>query len=148
MHLLLSDDEKCESHPLFTEIEELVFDGSEVEWRETARWIKFEENVEEGGKRWSKPHVTTLALPSVLELRKLFLNGTVILDKEAQSIEDVVNLLCDNLIIDNILPVESLSKVKEVLLKRHKHLHQRTQSSLAMCKPPKSKKTSSISESE
>ena len=26
------------------------------------RWVKFEEDVEEGGNRWSKPHVATLSL--------------------------------------------------------------------------------------
>lgn len=43
-----------ESHPLFSEMEELVKEGGELEWKETARWVKFEEDVEEGGNRWSK----------------------------------------------------------------------------------------------
>ncbi|CAH0700816.1 unnamed protein product [Spodoptera exigua] len=46
------DDSTLESHPLFSEMEELVKDGDELEWKETARWIKFEEDVEEGGNRW------------------------------------------------------------------------------------------------
>ena len=33
------------------------------------RWVKFEEDVEEGGNRWSKPHVATLSLHSLFELR-------------------------------------------------------------------------------
>lgn len=41
-------DDKHESHPLFSEMEELCVDGEEMEWKETARWIKFEEDVEEG----------------------------------------------------------------------------------------------------
>lgn len=32
-------------------------------------WIKFEEDVEEGGERWSKPHVATNTLYSYLQLR-------------------------------------------------------------------------------
>ena len=47
------------------------------------RWIKFEEDVEEGGERWSKPHVATLSLHSLFELRCNILNGTVMLDVEA-----------------------------------------------------------------
>jgi sodium bicarbonate transporter 10 len=43
-------------------MEELVKEGDEIEWKETARWVKFEEDVEEGGNRWSKPHVATLSL--------------------------------------------------------------------------------------
>ena len=34
-----------------------------------SRRIKFEEDVEEGGERWSKPHVATLALHSLFVLR-------------------------------------------------------------------------------
>lgn len=83
------DDGTHESHPLFSEMEELVKEGDEMEWKETARWIKFEEDVEEGGNRWSKPHVATLSLHSLFELRSLILNGTVILDMEATSLEQV-----------------------------------------------------------
>ena len=47
------------------------------------RWIKFEEDVEEGGERWSKPHVATLALHSLFELRRGIMTGTVMLDVDA-----------------------------------------------------------------
>ena len=40
-----------------------------MEWKETARWIKFEENVEDSN-RWGKPHVAPLTFHSLLELRK------------------------------------------------------------------------------
>ena len=50
------------------------------------RWVKFEEDVEEGGNRWSKPHVATLSLHSLFELRSLLLNGTVGLDINNQQI--------------------------------------------------------------
>ena len=53
------------------------------------RWIKFEEDVEEGGERWSKPHVATLSLHSLFELRKGLLTGTVMLDMDATSIDQV-----------------------------------------------------------
>ena len=51
-----------------------------MEWKETARWIKFEEDVEEGGDKWSKPHVATLSLHSLFELRSCIFRGTVLLD--------------------------------------------------------------------
>ena len=41
------------THQIFCEMSELE---SNLEWREVGRWLKFEENVENGG-RWSKPHV-------------------------------------------------------------------------------------------
>ena len=61
----------------FIELERLTKDGEEMEWKETARWIKFEENVEESN-RWGKPHVASLTFHSLLELRKGLEKGTFI----------------------------------------------------------------------
>ncbi|XP_076391843.1 na[+]-driven anion exchanger 1 isoform X10 [Megachile rotundata] len=118
-------DDAHESHPLFSEMEELVKDGDEMEWKETARWIKFEEDVEEGGNRWSKPHVATLSLHSLFELRSLLLNGTVMLDMEATSLEQIADLVLDNMINKGSLAIESREKVREALLVRHRHQHER-----------------------
>ncbi|XP_011062515.1 PREDICTED: sodium-driven chloride bicarbonate exchanger isoform X3 [Acromyrmex echinatior] len=106
-------------------MEELVKDGDEMEWKETARWIKFEEDVEEGGNRWSKPHVATLSLHSLFELRSLLLNGTVMLDMEAGSLEQIADLVLDNMINKGVLLVELREKVREALLVRHRHQHER-----------------------
>lgn len=53
------------------------------------RWIKFEEDVEEGGDKWSKPHVATISLHSLFELRSCILNGTVMLDMEGSSLDQI-----------------------------------------------------------
>jgi len=53
------------------------------------RWIRFEENVEEGGERWSKPHVATLSLHALFELRRGLGSGTVMLDADAANIAQV-----------------------------------------------------------
>uniref|UniRef100_A0A8C9EYE7 Anion exchange protein n=1 Tax=Pavo cristatus TaxID=9049 RepID=A0A8C9EYE7_PAVCR len=45
-----------------------------------AEWIKFEEKVEDGGERWSTPHVPALRLHSLFELRTCLQEGTVLLD--------------------------------------------------------------------
>uniref|UniRef100_A0AAG5DWZ0 Anion exchange protein n=1 Tax=Anopheles atroparvus TaxID=41427 RepID=A0AAG5DWZ0_ANOAO len=118
------DGGQHESHPLFSEMEELVKEGDEMAWKETARWVKFEEDVEEGGNRWSKPHVATLSLHSLFELRSLLLNGTVMLDMEATSLEQIAELACENMVNSGMLPVEAREKVIEALLKRHKHQHE------------------------
>ena len=60
-----------------------------MEWKETARWVKFEEDVEEGGNKWSKPHVATLSLHSLFELRRCILKGTVILNLEATELGQI-----------------------------------------------------------
>ena len=61
---------------MFVELDELyIGESREYEWREKARWIKFEEDVEEGAERWGKPHVASLSFHSLLELRKGLENG-------------------------------------------------------------------------
>uniref|UniRef100_A0A803VE26 Anion exchange protein n=1 Tax=Ficedula albicollis TaxID=59894 RepID=A0A803VE26_FICAL len=88
------DDDEHIPHDLFTEMDELCFrDGEEYEWRETARWLKFEEDVEDGGDRWSKPYVATLSLHSLFELRSCILNGTVMLDMRANTLDEIAGLL-------------------------------------------------------
>lgn len=100
-------------------------EGDELEWKETARWIKFEEDVEEGGNRWSKPHVATLSLHSLFELRSLLLNGTVMLDMEAASLEQVADLVLDNMINSNALTSDKRDQVRDALLRRHRHQFER-----------------------
>jgi sodium bicarbonate transporter 10 len=75
------------------------------------RWIKFEEDVEEGGNRWSKPHVATLTLHSLFELRSMLLNGTVMLDMDASSLEQVADLVLDNMMNAGSLPFDCKEKV-------------------------------------
>ncbi|EDW28530.1 GL19233 [Drosophila persimilis] len=112
------------SHPLFSEMGMLVKEGDEIEWKETARWIKFEEDVEEGGNRWSKPHVATLSLHSLFELRRLLVNGTVMLDMEAPNLEVMADLVCDQMVSAGTLPPGVKDKVKDALLRRHRHQHE------------------------
>ena len=53
------------------ELEELRTDPSEeLEWEETARWIKFEEDVEEGTGRWGRPHISALTFHSLADLQR------------------------------------------------------------------------------
>uniref|UniRef100_A0A4W5RWG5 Anion exchange protein n=1 Tax=Hucho hucho TaxID=62062 RepID=A0A4W5RWG5_9TELE len=112
------DDEEHIPHDLFTELDEICLkDGEEAEWRETARWLKFEEDVEDGGERWSKPYVATLSLHSLFELRSCILNGVVLLDMRANSVEDQEST--------GPLGDEVRRKVREALLKTHHHQNQK-----------------------
>ena len=53
--------------------------------------------MEEGGNRWSKPHVATLSLHSLFELRKGLMTGTVKLDMEAFSLIDIAGQLVNSI---------------------------------------------------
>ncbi|KAM9623862.1 electroneutral sodium bicarbonate exchanger 1-like [Morphnus guianensis] len=77
--LRTKEDEQHVPHRLFSELAEIcVKEGQDAEWKETARWLKFEEDAEDGGERWSKPYVGTLSLHSLSELRSCISNGTVL----------------------------------------------------------------------
>ncbi|NXP10087.1 S4A4 protein, partial [Thinocorus orbignyianus] len=54
------------------------------------RWIKFEEKVEDGGVRWSAPHVPALPLHSLFQLRKCLQKGTMLLDLDAFSFREII----------------------------------------------------------
>uniref|UniRef100_A0A8C2TPQ1 Anion exchange protein n=1 Tax=Coturnix japonica TaxID=93934 RepID=A0A8C2TPQ1_COTJA len=75
---------------LFVQLNELLSTAAGLAWRETARWIKFEEKVEDGGERWSKPHVPALRLHSLFELRTCLQEGTVLLDLGAHSFKEII----------------------------------------------------------
>ncbi|XP_076313064.1 electroneutral sodium bicarbonate exchanger 1-like isoform X14 [Tachypleus tridentatus] len=127
VHFILGEgeDDTHTSHPLFSEMEELHGLGENMEWRETARWVKFEEDVEEGGNRWSKPHVATISLHSLFELRSCILNGTVMLDMDALSLDQISDLMLEGMVNSGQLQGDMHEKVKEALLRRHRHQHEK-----------------------
>uniref|UniRef100_A0A672P6T8 Solute carrier family 4 member 10 n=1 Tax=Sinocyclocheilus grahami TaxID=75366 RepID=A0A672P6T8_SINGR len=119
-------DEEHIPHDLFTELDEICLrDGEDAEWRETARWLKFEEDVEDGGERWSKPYVATLSLHSLFELRSCITNGTVMLDMRASSLEEIADMVLDQQEVAVQLEDDVRKKVKEALLKQHHHQNQK-----------------------
>ena len=53
------------------ELAELVPDRhGDLEWKETARWIKYEEDVEGVDGRWGKPHIAFLNFNALFSLRR------------------------------------------------------------------------------
>ncbi|XP_054845947.1 electrogenic sodium bicarbonate cotransporter 1 isoform X1 [Eublepharis macularius] len=123
IRFILGEDDDSPAPPqLFTELDELLaVDGQEMEWKETARWIKFEEKVEQGGERWSKPHVATLSLHSLFELRTCIEKGSILLDMEASSLPQVVEMIVDNQIDTGLLKQDMKEKVTYTLLRKHRH---------------------------
>ncbi|XP_067084475.1 solute carrier family 4 member 4a isoform X3 [Osmerus mordax] len=120
--MLGEDDDGPASPQLFTELDELLsVDGQEMEWKETARWIKFEEKVEKGGERWSKPHVATLSLHSLFELRTCIEKGTIMLDLEASTLPQVVEMITNSQIESGLLNADLKDKVVYTLLRKHRH---------------------------
>lgn len=114
-------DESHRPHQLFCEMDELQ---SNYEWKEAARWLKFEEDVENGG-RWSKPHVATLSLHSLFELRSCLTNGAVLLDFAGDDITAIVDNLLESVCRSNQLNEEHREQVRNALLLKHVHQHEK-----------------------
>uniref|UniRef100_A0A4X2KKL9 Solute carrier family 4 member 9 n=1 Tax=Vombatus ursinus TaxID=29139 RepID=A0A4X2KKL9_VOMUR len=102
---------------LFIQLNELLGSPQNQEWRETGRWMLFEEKLDLQARRWSSPHVPTLSLSSVWELRALLTTGLVLLDCPVQSLSELT---------EQVTRVESLNpevreRLKLVLLQRPQH---------------------------
>ncbi|XP_051267590.1 electrogenic sodium bicarbonate cotransporter 4 isoform X3 [Dicentrarchus labrax] len=118
-HIL--DDDNTPTPTIFTEMDTLQHEGGELEWKESARWVKFEEKVEEGGERWSKPHVSTLTLHSLFELRTCLQTGSILLDLEGYSLPQIVDDIVDRQIADGLVAPDLREKISFVLLRKHRH---------------------------
>uniref|UniRef100_A0A3P9PIL0 Anion exchange protein n=1 Tax=Poecilia reticulata TaxID=8081 RepID=A0A3P9PIL0_POERE len=116
---ILGEDDTTPTPTIFTEMDTLQHDGEELEWKESARWVKFEEKVEEGGERWSKPHVSTLTLHSLFELRTCLQTGSILLDLEGYSLPQIE--IVDRQIADSLVPPDLKEKIIFVLLRKHRH---------------------------
>uniref|UniRef100_A0A4W6F818 Anion exchange protein n=1 Tax=Lates calcarifer TaxID=8187 RepID=A0A4W6F818_LATCA len=118
---ILGEDDGTPTPTIFTEMDTLQHEGGELEWKESARWVKFEEKVEEGGERWSKPHVSTLTLHSLFELRTCLQTGSILLDLEGYSLPQIVDEIVDRQIADGLIPPDLKEKISFVLLRKHRH---------------------------
>ncbi|KAM8856212.1 anion exchange protein 3 [Spinachia spinachia] len=110
------------THELFVELNELIVDKDhEMRWKERARWIKFEEDVEEETDRWGKPHVASLSFRSLLELRRTITHGAVLLDLEQNTLPGIVHLVVETMIISDQIRAEDRPSVLRALLLKHSH---------------------------
>uniref|UniRef100_A0A8C0H1T1 Anion exchange protein n=1 Tax=Chelonoidis abingdonii TaxID=106734 RepID=A0A8C0H1T1_CHEAB len=108
------------SRQVFVELNELVVDkNQEMHWKETARWIKFEEDVEEDTARWGKPHVASLSFRSLLELRKTIAHGAVLLDLEQTTLPGIAHLVVETMIISDQIKGDDRANVLRALLLKH-----------------------------
>uniref|UniRef100_A0A8C4NVC7 Anion exchange protein n=1 Tax=Dicentrarchus labrax TaxID=13489 RepID=A0A8C4NVC7_DICLA len=121
LRYILNEEDDMPTPTLFTEMDTLQREGDELEWKESARWVKFEEKVEEGGERWSKPHVSTLSLHSLFELRTCLQTGTVLLDLEGYSLPQIVDDIIERQIEEGMISPELREKITFVLLRKHRH---------------------------
>ncbi|KAL3308847.1 Sodium bicarbonate cotransporter 3, partial [Cichlidogyrus casuarinus] len=122
---------------LFCELDELQQknDSSQC-WRETARWIRFEELVEPNENRWSKPHVAVLKLFDLDQLRRCLENAIILLDmQQVSSIHDIAEKILIAAIKSDLIPRIKFDSIKALLVKPHRYMHYKEKKpSLALTK--------------
>ncbi|XP_076452517.1 electroneutral sodium bicarbonate exchanger 1-like [Babylonia areolata] len=124
IQLLLGDGEEGHTaQKVFCQMDVLYRMADAFQWRETARWVKYEEDVEEGGERWSKPHVASLALHSLFELRSGLTSGAIMLDMDAHNVTQAADLLLDHLVNRKLLEEGLRGEVKGALVAPHAFQH-------------------------
>ncbi|NXL49720.1 S4A4 protein, partial [Podilymbus podiceps] len=85
------------------------------------RWIKFEETVEDGGERWSAPHVPALPLHSIFQLRTCLQKGTILLDLDASSFKEIIGKVLSGQPEEAELQPELRQRLAALLLRQPQH---------------------------
>ncbi|XP_017080887.1 band 3 anion transport protein isoform X7 [Drosophila eugracilis] len=111
-------------HEVFVQLDELTGVGEDREWKETARWIKYEEDVEEGSDRWGKPHVASLSFHSLLNLRRCLETGVVLLDLNEKDLPAVAYRVVEQMVIEDLIDINDKPSVMRSLLLRHRHVNE------------------------
>ena len=123
-HNLKNDQSYHPSHEGFVELEELVRCDNELVWKERARWIKLEEDVEECADRWGKPHIPCLTYRSLREVETNLENGAILLDLPGGSLSSISEAVVDEIKELKKLGDEESQTIKALLLARHEHQYQ------------------------
>ncbi|XP_007425400.1 band 3 anion transport protein [Python bivittatus] len=109
------------SHNSYVELHELVMDkNNEFRWMEASHWIKLEEDFEEMG-HWGRPHLSYLTFQSLLEARKAFSKGTVLLDLQEKSLAGIANQVLSQMIYEGKLKPDDQEVLLRTLLLQHSH---------------------------
>ncbi|KAL3855467.1 hypothetical protein ACJMK2_014678 [Sinanodonta woodiana] len=118
-HIIVEHDGTVKG--LFCQMDILRTYGGDLVWKEMARWVKFEEVLEEGGKRWSKPHVSSLSMAAMIELKQLLSTCPVLLDLDCSTMVDVADRVVDSWISEGNIKSHIGNQIHAILLKYHKH---------------------------
>lgn len=98
-------------------------------WRQVARWIQFEEVVEMGSHKWSKPCIPIASAAALEVLQQALSSALVFTGVKAANMLDVANHVVEKLMNDSALPNIDLQVMKETMLLPHVHQYEMAGSS-------------------
>ncbi|XP_055373178.1 anion exchange protein 3-like [Condylostylus longicornis] len=111
-------------HSNFVQLNELIENNDTMEWKEIARWIKYEEHIEEGSDRWGRPHVATLSFHSLLNLRQCLETCVFMLDLEENDLPAITYRIIEQLSIENQISPEEKPAIMRAMLIKHRHVNE------------------------
>ena len=101
---------------------ELFYEGRDGGgfWKETARWMKYEQEFDEGSNQWGHPHVSALKFSSLRVVHKALEEGLYMLDLPAvNSFTEVLRCTLAEAVRTHQLAQSSAATLQEVLLRKH-----------------------------
>lgn len=123
IHERLGSFMTTETHPIFVELFDLHYEESgESQWEETARWIKYEEDVEGVDHHWGRPHVAFLAFHSLIQIRHCFSKGVLLLNLRADKYETIRCRIADEMKRRFSIDEERTQAILKTLGRRNKHI--------------------------
>ncbi|XP_053118369.1 band 3 anion transport protein [Hemicordylus capensis] len=109
------------AHEAYVEFHELLMDkNDEFRWVEVSHWISLEDG------HWDRPRLSHLTFQSLLDVRKAFAKGIVLLDLPESSLPDIANKVIDEMINKLKLKPEDRGEVLRALLLQHSHADEYT----------------------
>uniref|UniRef100_A0A3B3CRG9 Anion exchange protein n=1 Tax=Oryzias melastigma TaxID=30732 RepID=A0A3B3CRG9_ORYME len=100
----------------------VIDQNQELQWRETARWFRFEEEMEEEDTEfWGRPPVSCLSFHSLLELQKAISHGAVLLDLKQKTLPGIAQQVVEQMLLSDQIKAEDRDNLLRALLLRHSH---------------------------
>ncbi|XP_063698255.1 electroneutral sodium bicarbonate exchanger 1-like [Culicoides brevitarsis] len=115
-----TENEQKLTYQIFVEQQHLA----RLDWAETSRWIRFEENVENGSNKWSKPYLPVMSVMAIQKITDVLTYGYVLCDIECSNYIDLINQLIATLIDEGRMSSIDIQVLREMLMLPH--LHQAT----------------------
>ncbi|XP_035988817.1 anion exchange protein 2a isoform X2 [Fundulus heteroclitus] len=118
--IVLPAKDQLSNLQMFMELKELVVDrNQDLQWRETGRWIRSEEDVEE--ERWRRPHIASLSFQSLLELQNFLSHGAMLLDLQQKTLPGIAEHMVEQMVLRDQIRAEDRVSALRTLLLPHSH---------------------------